>query len=449
VGDILFKDASITHRAHYLAFLKASVLPADMPPIDIKVKHKDPLGNKIMLLTVRCGKSVATKVTEYLTQTLNGQGERNEVFISKLGLGAVKMNRSDLARIYQHHHNYLKDIHHLPFTLTRNIDSTRIEYNDDGQTTERSPRNWATTLEHEGKNLSVDIENGTKDGATTLIVPHENLILVQTLMRQYLQRQNPALVNAEKFYDNLDIDPSIPVTIFTINVTSLLNRELKPPRQATAVPKSDSTAASSLHSAPSKDSNAWSVPLFPKPKVTHQISKSVGGKSTTTKLQNLAKKDAALLGRIALLEEQLQVITNNTLDTKSVTSDTSTNGTRTTTNEQQSKISAITGSGKSNNSQMTIESAHQRLETIESKMDSIQTMLMTLMENYKPAKSTSDHDESMSDDDSDKLQCTQKLSYDTPKRTPTTKNKRHKPTDTPDSSLQYNETMDLSGDSKC
>jgi hypothetical protein len=126
VGDILFKDASITHRAHYLAFLKASVLPADMPPIDIKVKHKDPLGNKIMLLTVRCGKSVATKVTEYLTQTLNGQGERNEVFISKLGLGAVKMNRSDLARIYQHHHNYLKDIHHLPFTLTRNIDSTRI-----------------------------------------------------------------------------------------------------------------------------------------------------------------------------------------------------------------------------------------------------------------------------------------------------------------------------------
>jgi hypothetical protein len=42
VGDILFKDASITHRAHYLAFLKASVLPADMPPIDIKVKHKDP-----------------------------------------------------------------------------------------------------------------------------------------------------------------------------------------------------------------------------------------------------------------------------------------------------------------------------------------------------------------------------------------------------------------------
>ena len=81
-------------------------------------------------------------------------------------------------------------------------------------------------------------------------------------------------------------------------------------------------------------------------------------------------------------------------------------------------------------------------------MDTIQTMLMTLMENYKPNQSKSDHD-SLSCDESEELQCTQQLSYDTPKRTPTTKNKRHKPTDTPDSSLQYNETMDLSGDPQC
>jgi hypothetical protein len=83
VGDILLKDASITHRAHYLSFLKASVLPTDMPPIDIKMKHKDPLGNKTLLLTVRCGKSVATRVTEYLTQALNGEGDRNEIFLSE------------------------------------------------------------------------------------------------------------------------------------------------------------------------------------------------------------------------------------------------------------------------------------------------------------------------------------------------------------------------------
>jgi len=32
-----------------LEFLKTSVLPPDMPPIDIKVKHKDPLGNNIYI----------------------------------------------------------------------------------------------------------------------------------------------------------------------------------------------------------------------------------------------------------------------------------------------------------------------------------------------------------------------------------------------------------------
>ena len=74
-------------------------------------------------------------------------------------------------------------------------------------------------------------------------------------------------------------------------------------------------------------------------------------------------------------------------------------------------------------------------------------MLMTLMENYKPAPTTSVC-ESFSDD-SDKLQCTQLLSYDTPQKTPPTKNKRRKATATPDSSLQYNEQMDLSGDLQC
>jgi hypothetical protein len=74
-------------------------------------------------------------------------------------------------------------------------------------------------------------------------------------------------------------------------------------------------------------------------------------------------------------------------------------------------------------------------------------MLLTLMENYKTAQSKSDHDSSS--DESDKLHCTQHLTYNTPKRTPTTKNKRHKPTDTPDSSLQDTETMDLSGNSQC
>jgi hypothetical protein len=82
-------------------------------------------------------------------------------------------------------------------------------------------------------------------------------------------------------------------------------------------------------------------------------------------------------------------------------------------------------------------------------MDSIQTMLMTLMESYKPTKAKNKSDPDSSSDESDKRHCTQQLSYDTPKRTPSTKNKRRKATNTPNSSLQYNETMDLSGHSQC
>jgi hypothetical protein len=162
----------------------------------------------------------------------------------------------------------------------------------------------------------------------------------------------------------------------------------------------------------------------------------------------LPQKMRHSLGRIALLEEQLQNLTTH-IDTKSMTSD-STAGR--TTIAQQSKISAITGSGKSHSLNLTLELArHQRLETIETKMDSIQNMLMTtLMENYKAAATSPAHDHYSSfSDDSNKLQCTQMLSYDTPQKTPATKNKRRKATKTPDSSLQYNEQMDLSGKSKC
>jgi hypothetical protein len=85
-------------------------------------------------------------------------------------------------------------------------------------------------------------------------------------------------------------------------------------------------------------------------------------------------------GHIALLEERLQNLTTH-IDTKSMTSD-STAGR--TTIAQQSKISAITGSGKSHSLNLTLNWRISDFETIETKMDSIQNMLMTtLMENYR------------------------------------------------------------------
>ena len=62
VGDILLKNAKVTHRAHFKSFLSKCKLPDDMHQFDIKLCHKDPLGVKAPILIIRCGTTVATKL---------------------------------------------------------------------------------------------------------------------------------------------------------------------------------------------------------------------------------------------------------------------------------------------------------------------------------------------------------------------------------------------------
>jgi hypothetical protein len=48
IGDILLKDASVTHRSRYLKYLRSEVLPNDTPMFDLKLRHKDPAGKKLL-----------------------------------------------------------------------------------------------------------------------------------------------------------------------------------------------------------------------------------------------------------------------------------------------------------------------------------------------------------------------------------------------------------------
>jgi hypothetical protein len=52
VGDILLKDASVTHRGQYLQYLRQEVLPPDTPLFDVKLRHSNPTGSRITILTV-------------------------------------------------------------------------------------------------------------------------------------------------------------------------------------------------------------------------------------------------------------------------------------------------------------------------------------------------------------------------------------------------------------
>jgi hypothetical protein len=117
VGDILLKDAAATHRGKYLQYLRKHVLPSDMQVFDLKLRCKDPVGNKVPILSVRCGKSTSTKTTELLSTALCGEGKNSEIFISCLAIGSNHTSRADHRKIYKVHLDFLNDIIYLPFPL--------------------------------------------------------------------------------------------------------------------------------------------------------------------------------------------------------------------------------------------------------------------------------------------------------------------------------------------
>ena len=134
VGDILLKDAAVTHRGQYLQYLRKELLPSNMPVFDLKVRYEDPVGNKVPILSVRCGKSTATKTAELLSTALCGEGQNPEIFISRLAIGANHTSRADHEKIYKVHLDFLSDITYLPLHLMGPIDMPVTEYIESGAT---------------------------------------------------------------------------------------------------------------------------------------------------------------------------------------------------------------------------------------------------------------------------------------------------------------------------
>jgi hypothetical protein len=109
VGDILLKDATVTHRGKYLKYRRDEVFPQGMPLFNLKIRYKDPSGQKIQVITVRCGgRQVATEVAQTLSTFLNNEGTNPEIFISRLALGANRTARGNHERIYQVHHDFMR-----------------------------------------------------------------------------------------------------------------------------------------------------------------------------------------------------------------------------------------------------------------------------------------------------------------------------------------------------
>ena len=146
VGNILLKDTALTHRRQYLQYLRKHVLPSDMPVFDLKLRYKDSVGNKVPILSVRCGKSTSTKTVELLSTALCGEDKNPEIVISRLAIGSNHTSRADNVKFKKVHLDFLNDIAYLPFPLNGPIDLPVTEYLDSGETRTQSPRQWAKSL---------------------------------------------------------------------------------------------------------------------------------------------------------------------------------------------------------------------------------------------------------------------------------------------------------------
>jgi hypothetical protein len=381
VGDILLKDATSTHRGHYLKYIRDEVLPPDMPLFDLKIRHKDPSGLKIQVLTVRCGRQVATAVAQTLSTFLNGEGTNPEIFISRLALGANRTAHGDHERIYQVHHDFMEDIVYLPFLSSKQIDTPIVEYLESGEQITRTPRQWAKSLvDSDGQSIEVDMENGNTDGDVVLIVPSASLELAKVELHTYWQRQNPMLMNAERFYSaSILADPDIPLTVFTKNIDTILAKKIKkqshPPVSASVL--SPDSSITGLTSKTSTTSIAWQVPLQsqmksavhsngPKPK--RHNDRHIDPLTTSNRQLEVSQRELAQQHRILSLEAQL--------------------ATMSTGNSRNSGDKSYL----SGNSPNSLATAHARLDGIETAVLNIQSLLQDLSSDnsrHSPASQTS------------------------------------------------------------
>jgi hypothetical protein len=371
VGDILLKDASVTHRGQYLKYLRHEVLPSDAPVFDIKLRHSNPTGSRITILTVRCGKSMSTKLAEHLSTALCGEGTHQEIFISRLALGANQTSKHDHQRIYSVHNEFLDDVSHLLFAVSAAIDTAVNEFFDSGETISRTPRQWAKSLiSPDGESLEVDLENGgSHEGRAVLVVPSASLTLAKAELQNYWTRRNPTLSHATKLYtESMESHPDIPKSVFTKNIDTILSKRIK--RQTDSTTDDSSSLFSPVSSltgggttagtsTTTKGSIAWRKPLQ-----ETLLSKAKGKQKVQMSSLEINQRK-----QIAILEAQLALRSG----TNSVDS-------------QTSKSAKSKTSRSSSQSGLTAASAHSRLDKFDSSLAEIKAMFKEIMVSKRPTQ---------------------------------------------------------------
>lgn len=200
-GYILLKAPMTTHRIRYLQSLRR-ILPDSTPHFDILLHRKTPLGQNINHLVVQCGEKHVHPLSQILLTVLTGY--RSPVYIPRFAF--ADMSTDQAIKLFETHDQFIKSLRSIAlFPLLNNLDITRIEHFPDGNTLERSTRDWATgIMSIDGtESAKCDVVNGGLDQRAYLLVPPQFEEAARLALDDYRRRIFPFTQREARFRESV------------------------------------------------------------------------------------------------------------------------------------------------------------------------------------------------------------------------------------------------------
>ena len=264
-GYILLKAPMTTHRIRYLQYLRCK-LPETTPHFDILLHRKTPLEQNINHLVIQCGEKHVHPLSQALLTVLTGY--RSPVYIPRFAF--ADMSPDQAIKLFETHDQYIKSLRSISlFPMPTNLDTLRTEHFPDGNTLERSTREWATgIMSIDGtESAKCDVVNGGLDQKAYLLVSPKFEEAARHALEEYRRRIFPFTLREARFRDSIG-----PPTV--IHVKSKVDANIKVLeslssedfwQQAPASVKAPSPANNqfSLHSDSVSHTSTASEPSFP------------------------------------------------------------------------------------------------------------------------------------------------------------------------------------------
>ena len=203
-GYILLKAPMTTHRIRYLQWMRQE-LPDHTPPFDILLHKRPPVSSEVIPhLVVQCGHKHVHALSESLCPLLTG--DNSALYMPR----SIMSDMSDekVMEFFQQHNAYCRDLTSHPLSpLLRNIDKPRKEHNPNGSLSiERTARDWARSLKAGNSDYHFDVVNGGPDQLAYLIFPSKYADVAAAHVESYRQRLYPRRKRETQFQQ--DVGPS-------------------------------------------------------------------------------------------------------------------------------------------------------------------------------------------------------------------------------------------------